>query len=241
MTYITQAVTERERERERDFVTDHLCKFQKVGTHLFSRITSDNGQDSRFDEIRGNAKKFSFMFFAQAMWVSLCTLPVTCVNALPLSTFARLPALSRSISAIGISIFLFGFAFEVMADQQKTRWLADKKAKRHSEDFLARGLWSRSRHPNYFGEITLWTGIAVASAGILASEAGQAALHWSASPWARLGACVVAGVSPAFTALLLTRVSGIPLTETKYDEKFGGRADYREWKRNTPVLVPKLW
>lgn len=211
-----------------------------MGSHLFSRITADNGEDSRFEEIRYSPPKFLVAFFAQATWVSLCLLPVTAVNALPPSTYANIPTLTLT-SVLGVALWVFGFGFEVAADRQKSAWVADKKAKKHSEQFLTRGLWSKSRHPNYFGEITLWSGLAVAAAGVLASNAGQKAMGWSGSPAARIGACAIAAASPAFTAFLLTKVSGIPLSETKYDKKYGDRKDYREWKDNTPVLVPKFW
>jgi steroid 5-alpha reductase family enzyme len=211
-----------------------------VGYHLFSRITADNGQDSRFEKIRSSPPKFLVAFFAQATWVSLCLLPVTAVNAMPPATFANIPAVTLT-SALGVAMWLFGFSFEVLADRQKSQWVADKKAKKHSEQFLTSGLWGQSRHPNYFGEITLWTGLAVAAAGVLASNAGQKAMGWSGSPAARLGACVIAGASPAFTAFLLTKVSGIPLSEKKYDKKYGGDSKYQQWKENTPVLIPKLW
>lgn len=210
-----------------------------MGSFLFSRITSDDGKDSRFDKIRTSPPKFLVAFFAQATWVSLVLLPVTALNALPPTTFASISWLTPG-SALGISLWLFGFLFEITADRQKSAWVAEKKAKKHSEEFLTRGLWSKSRHPNYFGEITLWTGIAVTAASILASGPGQKALGWSASPAARLGAVALAGASPAFTTFLLTKVSGIPLSEGKYDKKYGDRKDYQEWKKNTPVLIPKL-
>jgi len=211
-----------------------------VGYHLFSRITADNGQDSRFEKIRTSPSKFLVAFMAQATWVSLCLLPVTAMNALPPSTYANLPALTLS-SVLGVTLWLFGFSFEVFADRQKSQWVAEKKAKKHAEQFLMRGLWGKSRHPNYFGEIMLWTGLAVAAAGVLASSAGQKAMGWSGSPAARLGACLIAGASPAFTTFLLTKVSGIPLSEKKYDKKYGDRKDYQQWKKNTPVLLPKFW
>lgn len=212
---------------------------KKVGSFLFSRISADDGQDSRFDKIRSSPPKFLVAFFAQATWVSLVLLPVTALNALPPKTFASVPTLSP-LSVLGVGLWLFGFLFEVTADRQKTQWLAEKKAKKHSEEFLTRGLWSKSRHPNYFGEITLWTGIAVTAASILASGVGQKALGWSGSVGARAAAVAIAGVSPAFTAFLLTKVSGIPLSEGKYDKKYGDRKDYQEWKKSTPVLFPKI-
>lgn len=210
-----------------------------MGSYLFSRITSDDGKDSRFDKIRGSPPKFFGAFFAQATWVSLVLLPMTALNALPPTTFASIPWLTPG-SALGISLWLFGFFFEVTADRQKSQWVAEKKAKKHSEEFLTRGLWSKSRHPNYFGEITLWTGVAVTAASLLASKAGQNALGWSGSPTARLGVVALAAASPAFTTFLLTKVSGIPLSEGKYDKKYGDRKDYQQWKKSTPVLFPKF-
>jgi steroid 5-alpha reductase family enzyme len=176
---------------------------------------------------------------AQATWVSLVLLPVTALNSLPPTAFASIPHFTPGTLA-GIALWLFGFSFEIIADRQKSQWMKEKKEKKHSEEFLTRGLWSKSRHPNYFGEITLWTGIAITSVSILASAAGQKGLGWSGSPVAKLSALAVAGVSPAFTLFLLTKVSGIPLSEKKYDKRYGGRKDYQEWKHHTPMLIPKL-
>lgn len=211
-----------------------------VGTFLFSRITSENGQDSRFDKIRTAPSKFTVAFFAQATWVSLVMLPVTALNSMPPTAFAAIPYFTPGTLA-GVALWLFGFAFEVTADRQKSQWMEEKKEKKHDEDFLTRGLWSKSRHPNYFGEITMWTGIAVTAGSILASNVGQKALGWSGSPAAKVGALAIAGVSPAFTTFLLTKVSGIPMSEGKYDKKYGDRKDYQKWKKETPVLIPKLF
>lgn len=210
-----------------------------VGSFLFSRITSDNGQDSRFDKIRTSPSKFLVAFTAQATWVSLVLLPVTALNALPPTAFTAIPYFTPGTLA-GIALWLVGFTFEVTADRQKSQWMKEKKEKKHSEDFLTRGLWSKSRHPNYFGEITMWTGLAVTAGSILASNVGQKALGWSGSPSARIGALALVGASPAFTTFLLTKISGIPLSEKKYDKRYGNRKDYQQWKENTPVLFPKL-
>ena len=210
-----------------------------MGTFLFSRITADEGKDSRFDKIRGSPAKFFGAFMAQATWVSLVLLPVTALNSLPPATFNFVSRYAPT-SIIGLALFVFGFGFEITADRQKSAWLKEKKEKKHSEEFLTRGLWGKSRHPNYFGEITLWTGQAITAAGLLASPAAQIALGWSGSPATRLGAVALAAASPAFTAFLLTKVSGIPLSETKYDKKYGDRKEYKQWKDNTPVLFPKF-
>ncbi|EQL03033.1 hypothetical protein OCS_01257 [Ophiocordyceps sinensis CO18] len=98
-----------------------------------------------------------------------------------------------------------------------------------------------SRFPHYFGEITLWTGLATVAAGALARTPVQLGLGLGGGLAGVLATTALAFVSPAFSAFLLTKVSGIPLSEGKYDKRYGGRKDYEEWKRNTPRLVPKLW
>ncbi|KAF2635444.1 DUF1295-domain-containing protein [Massarina eburnea CBS 473.64] len=226
----------------------------RLGTFLFQRITTDNGTDSRFDKIRSSPAKFYIAFFAQATWVSLCTLPVVLINSLPRSAFAiaRLAHVTPSkipqpLSAtpywtdiFGLAIFLFGLVFEVTADRQKSAWLKEKKEKKHEEDFLTRGLWARSRHPNYFGEITLWCGIAVAAGGVLVRAPALGGLGLGSVWGAKVVVAGLCAASPGFVTFLLTRVSGIPLSEGKYDGKFGDREDYRRWKRETPVLVPRV-
>jgi steroid 5-alpha reductase family enzyme len=230
-----------------------LTKHPAVGTYLFQRITADNGEDSRFDNIRSSAPKFYGAFFAQATWVSLCLLPVISLNALPRSAFAmsRIQNVTSSIPPViaakpyftdflGLAIFVFGLTFEVVADRQKSQWVKEKKEKKHSEEFLTRGLWSKSRHPNYFGEATLWSGIAIASAGLLVRSPAQVGLGLSGLG----GKLLVAGMcaaSPAFVSFLLLKVSGVPLSENKYDKRYGDRKDYKEWKETTPMFVPKIW
>ena len=78
-----------------------------------------------------------------------------------------------------------------------------------------------SRHPNYFGEIVLWIGVAVIVLPVLRG--------WQ---WFTL-------ISPVFVFLLLTRVSGVPMLEKRADEKWGGQDDYEAYKARTPVLIPR--
>jgi len=120
---------------------------------------------------------------------------------------------------IGFLIWIFGFAFEVIADSQKNRFRAnpDNKGK-----FIHTGVWSRSRHPNYFGEITLWIGVAIIALPILRG--------WQ---WVTL-------ISPVFVTLLLTRISGLPMLEKRADDKWGGQQDYEDYKKRTPVLIPRI-
>jgi len=106
-----------------------------------------------------------------------------------------------------------------VADRQKGQFSADPANKGR---FISTGLWAKSRHPNYFGEILLWIGVAIIALPVLQG--------WQ---W-------VALISPVFVALLITRVSGVPHLEKKADTKWGGQADYEAYKKNTPVLIPKL-
>lgn len=179
----------------------------RLGSFLFSRITADNGEDSRFEGIRSNPAKFFGAFMAQATWVSLCTLPVLAVNSIPAVTLASLGPVKLT-DIIGLLLYTGGLAFEATADRQKSQWVAEKKAKKHSEDFLTRGLWSKSRHPNYFGESTLWTGIATTAAGCLATSTGLGAMGLGVSAAGRAAAVAMCAVSPAFVTFLLLKVIG---------------------------------
>ncbi|TKX20548.1 hypothetical protein C1H76_7359 [Elsinoe australis] len=174
----------------------------RLGTFLFSRITSENGRDSRFDSIRGSPPKFAVAFFAQATWVSLCLLPVLCLNSIPATTLSALPFLTLT-DVFGILLYVGGITFEATADRQKNKWLQEKKEKKHSEEFLTRGLWSKSRHPNYFGESTLWTGIATTAAGVMLSGTGQAGMGLAGGLTGKMAALGMAAVSPAFVTFLL--------------------------------------
>jgi steroid 5-alpha reductase family enzyme len=117
---------------------------------------------------------------------------------------------------LGLLIWIAGFAIEVISDRQKSAF-----RHRHPGRFVDTGLWAWSRHPNYFGEIVLWTGIAVIASSTLRG--------WQ---WVTL-------VSPVFVLFLLTRVSGIPMLEKRADERWGDDAAYQRYKENTPVLVPR--
>lgn len=218
----------------------------RLGTHLYTRISSA-GSDSRFDTIRDSPPKFAVAFFAQATWVSICLLPVLALNSIPAVRLAA-TVLPRSVSvtdALGLLLFAGGLTLEVVADRQKTAWTQEKREGKHNEDFLSRGLWGRSRHPNYFGETMLWSGIAVLAGGVLTRSVGVVGMlglqQGAAVGWrGRLLGLVLAGASPAFVATLLLFGSGVPLSESKYDKRFGDREDYQRWKRETPVFWPKL-
>lgn len=211
----------------------------RLGSYLFRRISQD-GHDSRFDSIRTSPFKFGGAFFAQATWVTLCLMPVLAINSVPAALLSTLPASIALTDILGLLLYVGGLSFEVVADRQKDRWVQEKKSKKHNEEFLTRGLWSKSRHPNYFGEATLWTGIAVMAGGVLVRNVGQVGMGLSGGLGGRIMGLGMAAVSPAFVTFLLLKVSGVPMSEGKYDKRYGDRKDYQEWKRETPMFVPKL-
>ena len=184
----------------------------RLGTFLYSRIQKA-GKDDRFDEIKPSFIRFLNVWTIQGLWVTFTVaaalVAITTTTRKDLDLFAM----------IGFLVWIFGFAFEVIADSQKRKFSADPQNK---GKFIQTGLWSRSRHPNYFGEIMLWLGIAIIALPVLQG--------WQ---W-------VALISPVFVTLLLTRVSGVPMLEKKADTKWGGQEDYEAYKKRTPVLIPRF-
>lgn len=184
----------------------------RLGTFLFRRVHKA-GKDGRFDEIKTSFFRFLMTWTLQGLWVTL-------------TLAAALAAITTTVrrdwgwaALLGGLVWIFGFTFEVVADAQKSSFRDDPANK---GKFIQTGLWARSRHPNYFGEIVLWIGVAIIAIPVLQG--------WQ---WATL-------ISPFFVTLLLTRVSGIPMLEKRADEKWGGQEAYEAYKKRTPVLIPKL-
>lgn len=189
----------------------------RLGTFLFSRIHRA-GKDDRFDTFKSSLVRFMNVWTIQGLWVSLTLAAALAAITSGARAAPGAPPDVDALLVIGALVWLVGFGVEVVADAQKSRFRANPANKRR---FISTGLWSWSRHPNYFGEIVLWTGIAIIAAPVLQG--------WQ---WATL-------VSPLFVFLLLTRVSGLPMLERKADAAWGGQAEYEAYKTRTPVLVPR--
>ena len=185
----------------------------RLGTYLFRRIQRDS-EDVRFEKAKRNFFWFLQYWMGQALWVSItsCAAVISILNTEPNTLGIN--------GIIGILIWLIGFSFEVIADSQKNNF---KKAENTNEKFISDGLWSISRHPNYFGEITLWIGIYIIS-------------YTSFSGYEYLSI-----VSPIFVYILLTRMSGINMLEKIADERYGNINSYIEYKNNTPILIPNIF
>ena len=183
----------------------------RLGSFLFQRVKK-SGKDGRFDQIKQSFLRFLMAWMIQGLWVTL-----TAGAAFAAIASEENPDLGL-IGAIGLVIWMLGFALEVAADSQKTAFKNDPK---NEGKFINVGLWSWSRHPNYFGEIMLWTGMAILAFPAL-------------SGWQYLTL-----ISPLFVFTLLTRVSGLPMLERRADKRWGGQADYEAYKAATPVLIPR--
>jgi steroid 5-alpha reductase family enzyme len=182
----------------------------RLGTFLFRRIHRA-GKDKRFDAIKLSFPRFLMTWMLQGLWVTITLAP-----ALAATTTLTVTSLGV-VAAVGAVVWACGFTVEVVADTQKSRFRDDPTNRGR---FMRTGLWAWSRHPNYFGEIVLWIGIALVALPVLRG--------WQ----------LVTLVSPLFVTLLLTRVSGVPMLEQRADEQWGGQPDYEAYKARTPVLIP---
>ena len=185
----------------------------RLGSFLFMRIHKA-GEDRRFRTIKPNFTRFLMTWTLQGMWVSMCLLCVLTA----LSSYSGV--IMNSIFFIGLIVFILGLSIEIIADYQKTVFRRNIENK---DKFITTGLWSLSRHPNYFGEILLWTGVAVMSISSLQ------------------GLQYITLISPIFVYILLVYISGIRMLEDQAKKKWGHLDSFKEYLKNTPRLFFKIF
>lgn len=181
----------------------------RLGGFLLYRVIK-NGKDARFDDMRGNFWQFGKFWLTQAFAVWALMIP-------SLLAFDSAES-AGTLAVVGVGVWTVGFIWETVADVQKLIFARNPANK---NKWIDTGLWRYSRHPNYFGEITVWIGIylyAVASLSL---------------PYALVGL-----ISPVFITVLLVRVSGIPILERSADKRWGNLAAYKRYKQQTSVLIP---
>ena len=182
----------------------------RLGSFLFLRIKRE-GKDNRFTVMKTKFWWFLFTWTMGGLWVFITMAAglaaLTSAKVVPLGWFAL----------VGVSLWLEGFIIEVVADYQKSKF---KSKKENQYKFINQGLWSLSRHPNYFGEITLWLGIAIIAFPVLEG--------WQ----------LVTLISPVFVYILLTKISGIAMLEPRADKKWSEDPEYQLYKATTPALIP---
>jgi len=185
----------------------------RLGSFLFMRIHKA-GEDRRFRTIKPNFTRFLMTWTLQGMWVSMCLLCVLTA----LSSYSGV--VMNSIFFIGLLIFILGLSIEIIADYQKTVF---RRKIENKDKFITTGLWSLSRHPNYFGEILLWTGIAIMSISSLQ------------------GLQYITLISPIFVYVLLVYISGVRILEAQAEKKWGHLDSFKEYIKNTPRLFFKIF
>lgn len=181
----------------------------RLGIFLFLRIKKD-GEDKRFRTIKTSPTKFFMTWTLQGTWVSICSL--CALTGISSDT----GIIINNFFFVGLAFFILGFFIEIVADTQKTIF---RKNPKNKNTFINVGLWSYSRHPNYLGEISLWTGISIISFSSLS--------NWQ---FATL-------ISPIFTYVLLVYVSGVKLLEASGEKKWGHLKSYKEYIEKTPRLL----
>ncbi len=183
----------------------------RLGSYLFQRVRQ-TGKDGRFDRIKQSPTRFLMVWTLQGLWV---TFTAAAAHAAIASDTRRDLGL---LAVIGVAVWVLGFGLEVVADNQKSAFRRDSA---NDGRFITNGLWAWSRHPNYFGEILLWVGVALIALPVLRG--------WQ----------LITLISPVFVYVLLTRISGLPMLEHRADKRWGGDEDYEAYKASTPVLVPR--
>lgn len=178
---------------------------------LFDRILGGKPEDGRYQQMRAKWKtdlpKRFFMFFQyQTVLVIVLSLPFFLAMQNAEPSF-------HLLELVAAGVWLVGVAGESLADAQLKRFKADPANKGRT---CRAGLWRLSRHPNYFFEWVIWVGY------------GLFAL---ASPWGWLGL-----IAPLGMWYILTRLTGIPLTEEQAIRTRGD--DYRQYQRTTNAFVP---
>ena len=183
----------------------------RLSYHIVRRLVR-SPEDARYVQLRkkwrGNEVLNTFfkIFMTQAFLATIVSAAVIAINLsrpLPIGYF----------TTVGAAIWLFGFCFEAIGDWQLKRHLADKKNK---GKLMTSGLWRYTRHPNYFGEATMWWGIFVIGLGVQHGWLGI--------------------LTPVVITYLLLFVSGVAMSE----KSFAGRPGWKSYTQRTSMFIPWL-
>lgn len=180
----------------------------RLAAHIARRTWRKSTEDHRYAALREKwagkeSKAYTNIFLLQGLLLTLVSLPIIAL------AFTRQQP--NVVTYAAWLLWLCGITFEALADQQLVRFLATRPKNSHT--IMQTGLWRYSRHPNYFGELVVWWGAALAAGSIG---------NW----WGIGGALLI--------TLLITRISGIPPLERHYE----GNNAYQAYRRKTSSLIP---
>lgn len=146
------------------------------------------------------------IFVLQGVIISIVLLPLTVV------LLAKMTIPLNFWIYAGIAIWIIGFLFESIGDYQLDRFITSKNPGKGA--IMKTGLWRYTRHPNYFGESSMWWGLACIAYG-------STGIYF-------------AFISPLLITFLLLFVSGIPMLERKWR----GNPEWEEYKSKTSPFIP---
>ncbi len=181
----------------------------RLAWHIYSR-NKGKTEDYRYLAWRKEWGRLFYLrsylqvYLLQGFLLFLIAQPIIAINKNNGSSF-------NWFDIIGVTIWILGFCFEVVGDWQLVQFLKNPANK---GKIMQSGLWAYTRHPNYFGEVTLWWGIFIVSLG-------SAPFFYTI-------------IGPLTITILILFISGIPLLEKKYE----GRPDFEEYKKRTSVFFP---
>jgi steroid 5-alpha reductase family enzyme len=181
----------------------------RLAWHIYSR-NKGKTEDYRYLAWRREWGKWFYLrsylqiYILQGFLLFLIALPVLIINTNQSTSL-------RWFDLIGVAIWLLGFLFEVIGDAQLARFLKNPANK---GKLMQSGLWAYTRHPNYFGEVTLWWGMWLIATPV---------------PYGVLGV-----IGPITITFLILKVSGIPMLEKEMEK----HPDFLEYKKRTSMFIP---
>lgn len=181
----------------------------RLGGFLYYRI-HQMGKDDRFDAFRGDKLGFLKFWVLQALSIWIL--------ALPIMIGLQLDDLSLSWGVV--LLWSLGFVIEAIADYQK---MAFRQKIENKALFIDTGMYKYIRHPNYIGEIIIWTAIFLYIAPSISG------LQWMAI------------ISPLWIIVLLVGISGIPLIEQSNSLKYKDNKSYWQYVKRTKRLIPFIY
>ncbi len=181
----------------------------RLSRHIFERVRAHSEEDYRYAQWRKEWRYFRLRSYLQVFLLQGLLMIVVGYPLVHVGSADTVPL--TYLDLIALIVWITGFVFEVVGDRQLKRFIASKPAR---GAVLDTGLWRYSRHPNYFGEVTQWWGVWLFALSV---------------PYGWL-----AILSPLAITLLILKVSGIPLLESKLMQN----PVYREYAERTSVLVP---
>lgn len=181
----------------------------RLAAHIFSR-NKGKDEDWRYKKWRedwGNfflIRSYFQIFVVQAILLTLISIPFIFANSQNYVNFTI-------FDILGILIWAIGFIFEAVGDWQLSKF---KSKPENKGKIMTKGLWQYTRHPNYFGEVTLWWGIYLLVVSIPKG--------------------IFTIIGPITITILILAVSGIPMLEKKYEDN----EDFQDYKKKTNAFFP---